>query len=241
MAPRDKPSFRQCRVQLWRRRSADCGPKVQTVALKDFERNEQLAARGMSRKCLQQSGNGIGAPGMTGEVADLGLAALGENPRRQEDEVRGCPVRVGLKIGERSHRLVVEIESARTDQGCELLHWQPVMRRRTQQCRRDRMGCGFAGPASANRIGPPLQANFACNGLMNELADAGNFDIEGVERVKRGANRGRREQGCQEAVLVGLAQEPLAITERRLDGSGANGLPFPLRYARGPPPPLRRG
>src|SRR5215468_5768014 len=103
------------------------------------------------------------------------------------------------------------------------------------------MGRGLAGPASAECIGPPLQAKFARNGLMNELADAGNFDIEGVERVESRANRGRREQGRHEAVLVGFAQERLAITVRRLDGRGANGPPFPLRYARGPPPPLRRG
>src|SRR5437763_16987429 len=102
MAPGDKPSFRQCRVQLWRSRPAGCCPKVQTVALKDFKRNEQLAAGGVNWKCLQESGDGIGKPGMTGEIADLELAPLGENPLRQEDKIRGCPVRIDLKIGKRS-------------------------------------------------------------------------------------------------------------------------------------------
>src|SRR5262249_55037619 len=47
--------------------------------------------------------------------ADIRLAAGREDLRRERDEARGRTIRIGFEIGERRHRLVVEIEPARPD------------------------------------------------------------------------------------------------------------------------------
>jgi len=52
-----------------------------------------------------------------------------------------------------------------------------------------------------------LQAHFPEQRLLYMIADAGDFEIEGVERKQRLTRGGRREQRCQETVMVAAAQQ----------------------------------
>ena len=63
---------RQCRAQL-RRRSPGPGRllAIGSVAFEQFKRQEELTARGMEGKRLEQSGKGISKSGVTAERVDI--------------------------------------------------------------------------------------------------------------------------------------------------------------------------
>jgi len=106
---------RQCRAQL---RRGPPGPDVLTidpVAFKQFKRHEELTARGMEGKRLEQSGNGMSKPGVMAERVDIGFPGAVQNFRGKGNEIGGRVVGIPFEVDERRHRLVVEIESARRD------------------------------------------------------------------------------------------------------------------------------
>ena len=106
---------RQRRAQLRRRPTDPDIFPVGSMAFEQFKRHEELTAGGMEGKCLEQPRDGLGAPGVMAERVDVGSAVAVQNLRGKGNEAGGCTVRIYLKVGERRHRLVVEIESARRD------------------------------------------------------------------------------------------------------------------------------
>ena len=87
---------------------------------------------------------------------------------------------------------------------------------------------GFAAASPARsplmHIAPPLQADLARHRLARAVAHARDLGIEGIEREQRPALVGRREQRREEAILVGRADQRLAMTivrVHRAQGSGA--------------------
>jgi hypothetical protein len=69
----------------------------------------------MEGKRLEQSGNGMRKSGVTAERVDIGLSGAVENFRGKGNETGGCALGLSFEIGERLHRFVVEIKSARRD------------------------------------------------------------------------------------------------------------------------------
>jgi hypothetical protein len=87
-----------------------------SVPRQDFEGKENLAARRMDRKRRKQPSKGMRQAGMITEHADIRLLASHQDLPRERDQARGGAVRIGLEIGQRPHRLVVEVEPARLDE-----------------------------------------------------------------------------------------------------------------------------
>jgi len=202
MVARAQAQFGQCGAQLRCRRAALDVQPVGAVPRQHFERDEELAARAMDRKRREQSGKRMGKTGVVAQRADIRLAAGSENLRRERDEARGGAVSIGFEIGKRRHRFVVEIEPARLDQRLEWLPRQPVARHACKQRRRHRMRRDLAPARAIEDVAPPLQADFPCDRLANDLAHAGDFHVEGIERKQRVPMLGGRKQGGEKAVLV---------------------------------------
>src|SRR5262245_32760676 len=73
------------------------------------------------------------------------------------------------------------------------------------------MGRDFPPALAAQRIAPPLQPDLARTCLAGGLADAGDFQIERVERKQRGPMLGGSKQGGEKTVLIREPDEPLAM------------------------------
>jgi len=64
------------------------------------------------------------------------------------------------------------------------------------------MGRDLAPGRTVEDVAPPLQADFPCHRLANDLAHAGDFHVEGVERNQCVPMLGGGKQGGEKAVLV---------------------------------------
>ena len=60
--------------------------------------------------------------------------------------------------------------------------WQCMLCDRVHEAGRQRIGHAVALAASFQHITPPLQADFAWQRFVDDVADAGQFSVEGVER-----------------------------------------------------------
>ena len=74
---------------------------------------------------------------------------------------------------------------------------------------------GAARVYSINRVEPPLLAHQANLRFAHRFADAGDFDIEGVEGEEMGPRVLWREKAAQEPVLIGLCHKFLAMVAHR--------------------------
>ena len=80
------------------------------------------------------------------------------------------------------------------DQPRQPLDRQIPVADRQQQFRRHRIALDTAMAGAGEHVGPPLQADFARQRLAHLVADAGNLDIEGIQREQAAAQRCRHEQ-----------------------------------------------
>ncbi len=132
---------------------------IDAVALEHIERHIELLACGVPCEIFQNPRDAIGDAGIQRE--QLGSAALvAENFSRHGEQRRLRLDAVDFQIGHRRHRLVVEVEDARVDQGDEPVGCQPIARQRFSQRGRYRMRGGFAVALARKRLAPPLQADF---------------------------------------------------------------------------------
>src|SRR5947209_1169615 len=67
---------------------------------------------------------------------------------------------------------------------------------------------------TCEHVGPPLQADFARQGLAHLVADADDLDIEGVERQQRATLGSRCEQ------RRGITRKVVAANEIGAEGGG---------------------
>ena len=139
MLPRPQPQLRQHRAQFGRWPARQHVRGLRAVALHQVGRQIALPARRMDRQRPQQPGDRIGHAGMARERADAGIAAVHQDARRKLDQRRRGPRRVAFEIGQRRHRIVVEIERPRIDQVGQHLRRQAVAHHHVAQRRRDRM------------------------------------------------------------------------------------------------------
>src|SRR4029450_2342080 len=73
------------------------------------------------------------------------------------------------------------------------------------------MGREFPSARAAQHIAPPLQPDLSRERLVSGLADAGDFQIERVERKQRGPMLGGSKQGGEKTVLIRDPDQPLAM------------------------------
>ena len=73
------------------------------------------------------------------------------------------------------------------------------------------MRCRLARTLAVERIAPPLQPDRRRERFMRQQGNACDFDIESIQRKYRIAPRGGCEQCAQETVLIGLADQRLAM------------------------------
>ena len=184
------------------------------MARQHFDRHIELTPGGMKRKGAQQPCNRVGDAGRSRDF--VGICA--QNLGRQRNQCRGRLDRIGVEIGERRHRIVVEIEQARLDEIAKRGNRKVMTFDRLQQRRRDRIGGRLPAPLPTQHVDPPLQADFARQRLTRNVAHARHFGIEGIEGIERAAMLGRCEQGGEEAVLVRRADQLLAMGEGILHG-----------------------
>ena len=135
------------------------------VALEDLHRQEHLAAPGMPRQGAQQPGEGVGDAGMAGGVGGAGVAAVVEDQAREADHGRGGLAGIALEIGERRHRVVVEVEGAGVDEVDEGLPGQPEAHDRVVEGGGDGIAADVAARLALQRVAPPLQPDLAEGGL----------------------------------------------------------------------------
>ena len=184
-----------------------------SVSRQNLEWDEELAARGVDRKCREQPGNGVREAGMANQHP--GIDAAGENSCRERDKPGRHTLCIRFEIGQGAHRLVVEIESTRIEQCLKSLRRQLIARDGCEQRRCDRMALA----AASQRVAPPLQPDLPRKRLAGHLAHACDFQIERVQRKERVPMLGGSKQSAEKAVLIGRADEPLAMGKRILHGA----------------------
>jgi hypothetical protein len=179
------------------------------VALEGLDRHIKLSARGMLGKRLEQSAQRISDAGGIRHV--VWRRAAIEDPRRHAEQGRCRCAPIGLELAHRHDRIVVKVARARIDQGVKRSDRQAAARDRVQERGRDRIRRRVAGRPAAQRVAPPLQPDLARQRLVRDLPDARDFDVEPIEREKMRTPVGRRKQAGQEAVLVRLPHQRLAM------------------------------
>ncbi len=90
------------------------------------------------------------------------------------------------------------------------------------------MGTHVASRFALECVGPPLQADLARHWIGDDVANARDFGVEGVERVQMWARRRRREQVCQPSVAVVIVNQRAAMLVMRRERCGPfGGRPAP--------------
>ena len=97
------------------------------------------------------------------------------------------------------------------DQREQRLGRQRALRDGVEQRRRDRIGQDLAARLPGQRIAPPLQPDFARQRLARRFAHPRDLAGESVERIEMPPRLRRREQAGEIAVLVGRANQRLAM------------------------------
>ena len=205
--------FRERRGKLRGRAAGQDVRRLGAVAIENVERQVELAARCVQRQGAQEAGQRDGNPGVARRCRCVSRARV-ENPRRQLEQRRGGLARNRLRappmspsdrrrdrtVAPRSEPISACDRQTETDHGVE-------------QRGGDRVRPRVAGARALDRVVPPLQANLARHGIADRVAHPRHFDVEGIEPEQRAAALRRREQGRQEAILVGLADQLLAVGE----------------------------
>ena len=133
--------------------------------------------------------------GVMAERVDIGAPVAAQNLRGKGNEARGCSVGIRFEVGERRHRLVVEIESARRDRSSAVV---AAASRSAPWSRARRMPPGGPStsplPAAGEHVTPPLQPDLAGHRLAHDFAHARDLNVEGVEGKQRPAPFARSEE-----------------------------------------------
>lgn len=103
----------------------------------------------------------------------------------------------------------------RNNQFEERRFWQIEPRDRIEKGGGDGIGLGLARPFE--RVPPPLQTDFAKQGLGHDLMHAGDFETEGIEGVDMRPRLARNKKAREPAVSILAAEQSLAIGVIRID------------------------
>ena len=182
------------RAQIWRLPAREHLLHTAAVALKQLQRYEQLAPRSIERQCRDHLHHALRKPGVAREVLDLG-GLLSRDRGAEREQRSGGVVDVALQRRHGRHRIVVEIELMLVDEPRQPFDRQAAAPDCMPEFGRDRIALDTAMTLAGEHVRPPLQADFAGQRLAHLIADAGNLDVEGINRKQRAALAGGHEQG----------------------------------------------
>jgi hypothetical protein len=129
---------------------------------------------------------------------------------KAEQGRRGAP-KIVFQGRHRLHRIVIKVEAMRLDHALERFARQGVLFDGAEQFGRDRVAGGLPVRGPGQKIAPPLQADFAGERLADVLADAGDLEIERVQRQQRPAQFRLDEQRRGVAFEIAAAHEARAM------------------------------
>ena len=109
---------------------------------------------------------------------------------------------IGLERAPVGHDPGRDIEATGLDQALDALRRKGAAPLNVAQGIGHGMTGALTSPRARQSLAPPLQADGAELGLGHLLGDAGELDIEGVERKKIGAGLARREQSGKGAIGI---------------------------------------
>src|ERR1700704_5650641 len=138
-----------------------------------------------------------------------------KNARREFDQRGKGIAHIGFEVVETNQGLAIDIMTARLDQRLEQVLRQCVTAPRIAKSRSNRMAGGLLGSPPLYDIAPPLQAYLAGQRLAHTCAYVRNFQVEGIERIKRLPPISRREQAGEVTVLVAVEHQIFAILGSR--------------------------
>jgi len=158
----------------------------------------KLLARGMEGQRPHKARQGVGDAAVAGDLRRAGIATAGKDHRRKLEKKRRGLAGITLQIVQARHRVVIEVEAAGLDDGVEGL----TRETKGFDGSHERPADGMAGAIAMNGVAPELQTDLAKPRLAHDIAQPGDFDIEGVERQKMLPCRFGREQIREIAVAV---------------------------------------
>jgi len=180
------------------------------VSLQQLQGNEELATARLASKCGKPFSNGMGHTRMMRELASGRAFAIAENLRSERHEPASDGVRIARKIGKRTHRFVVQVVPERVHKTLQLFPRESVFCDGSHQSGGDRVSLRLTRLGMQD-IAPPLQADLARQRLAHELADAGDFQIERIERKECPAMLEWRKQAGKKSVAISGANQRLTV------------------------------
>ncbi len=207
MVPRQTAQVGRGLVERRRRAASKHIRGVCPVAIKKLDRQIKLPARRMSWQSGQQLRQDAGY-----SRGPSGRHSIGsENLRCHCNQSRFGSKRVVLEFSDGPHRFVIKIEASRIEKRQHGVHRQPVALNRIQErCgyrARHRLAVAFA----LKHLAPPLQPDFSRRRFTRAIPHMRDFDIKGIQCIKRIAIAFRREQGCDKPIAIGVAHKLGAI------------------------------
>src|SRR6202035_5049927 len=106
-------------------------------------------------------------------------------------------------------RIAIKVPPPRGNQVEERRSWQIEPRDRIEKGGGDGIGLGLARPFE--RVSPPLQPDFAEQGLGDNFAHAGGLKAESIEGVDMRPPLARNKKAREPAVSIVAAEQSLAI------------------------------
>ena len=169
------------------------------MRLQNLGRDKHLAARGMPRQCPEQPGDPIGNPRMEGGVATRGRFLPVENQHGEAEKISSMSPLYRLRalrpIASDLHKGRAPRAEINSRSGAFGRSKRAIVSRRAAAT-----GLALASPAPFERVPPPLQPDFAKQGLGDDFVHAGDFKTERIEGVDvppqaRAGQKGSRASG----------------------------------------------
>jgi hypothetical protein len=172
----------------------------------DVAGNVDLMPSPVDRHHYETASHELGDTGMSGGLRRLGRSFRSKDQRAKLDQRGRCLACIALECRAVRHRIVVEIEYPRLGHVGKGSAGKPAGVDGTAHTSGDRIGHHVAMRLSLDEIAPVLQAYFAWQGFADQVTDACQFGIEGVEGGKRSTLVLRHQQAGEIAIEVGLAE-----------------------------------
>jgi hypothetical protein len=185
------------------------------MRLQNLDRDKNLAPRAMPRQSPDQPGSPIGNPRMEGGIAARGSLRSVEDERGKPQKIRTRRLYIGFEGVDGLDRIAIKVALPRGNQFEERRFWQIEARDRIAQRCGDRVGVRIGRPVE--RVPPPLQPDFAKQGLGDDFAHAGDFETESIEGVDMQPRLARNKKAREPAVSIVAAEQSLAVGVIRIN------------------------
>ena len=147
--------------------------------------------------------------------------------RKRFEACRFC---ISFERCDRLRRLSIKVVPPRGNQFEKRRFWQIEASDRIEKGSGDRIGLGLA--RSFERVPPPLQPDFAKQGLGDDFVHPGDFETESIEGVDVPPQVARDKKAREPAVFILAAEQPLAIGVIHINWLQGHGGACPRVYPR---------